>query len=193
VKRHAEIYSLTAMFAVVTMLWTAASAAAEIELRDGTGDLIGQVADVVGAFKLTRLPAPLHVTADRMNFDYKGGRLAYEGNVDVSHGSVRLKSKSLVMMFESEDPGALKTIQASGDVEVFSDDEIARGQAAVYYPAKATLKLTGNATLSSGPNLVVGESVVIYLDEGRAIVEGGKRPVRAIIEPGSLDDEELLN
>lgn len=182
-----------ALIALVTLLTSAPTRAAEIEVGDDTGDLIGNVADVVGAFKLSRLPAELHVTADKMEFDYKGGRLAYEGNVDVSHGDIRLKSRSLVMMFESEDPATLKTIQANGNVEVFRGDEVARGEAAVYDPGSATLKLTGNATLGSGPNIVKGESVVVYLDEGRAIVEGGEGPVRAIIEPGSLDDEELLN
>jgi lipopolysaccharide export system protein LptA len=63
----------------------------------------------------------------------------------------------------------------------------------VYDRSKATLRLTGNATLGSGPNLGEGESVGVFLDEGRAIVEGGRGPVRAILEPGSLNDEELLN
>jgi len=183
--------SILIAFGLVSII--ASASRADIEVDGATGDMIGDVADVVGAFKLSTLPAKLHVTADRMEFDYKGGRLAYEGNVDVTHGEIRLKSNSLVMTFQPEDPQSLKTIDATGDVEVFRGEEIARGQSAVYDPNKATLKLTGNATLGTGPNLVQGESVMVYLDEGRAIVEGGKGPVRAIIEPDSFDDEELLN
>jgi lipopolysaccharide export system protein LptA len=181
------------LMAVGLVCMLASTSSADIEVDGTTGDMIGDVADVVGAFKLSKLPAKLHVTADRMEFDYKGGRLAYEGNVEVTHGEIRLKSNSLVMTFEPEDAQSLKTIDASGDVEVIRGDETARGQSAVYDPNKATLKLTGNATLGTGPNLVKGESVMVFLDEGRAIVEGGKGPVRAIIQPNSFDDEELLN
>jgi lipopolysaccharide export system protein LptA len=185
---------LTSTIAVaLSVILVAAPAAAEIEVDGDTSDLIGNVADVVGAFKLSKLPATLHVQADRMEFDYKAGRLAYEGHVDVTHGEIRVKSKQLVMTFEPEDAQELKTIRATGDVEVIRGDEVARGQTAVYDRSKATLRLTGNATLGSGPNLVEGESVVVFLDEGRAIVEGGRGPVRAILEPDSLDDEELLN
>jgi len=185
----------TRLMTIVALAALACSthALAEIEVRGETGDLIGNVADVVGAFKLSKLPAKLHVTADKMEFNYKDGRLAYEGNVDVRHGDIQLKANSLVMIFEPEDAQNLKSISATGDVEVVRGDEVARGQSAVYDPVKATLKLTGDATLGTGPNVVKGESVMVYIDEGRAIVEGGKGPVRATIEPGSLEDEELLN
>lgn len=182
-----------AIAAVLSLALAVTGGAAEIEVSGETGDLIGNVADVVGAFKLSRLPAQLHVTADRMEFNFKEGRLAYDGNVDVRHGEIQLKSDSLIMTFEPEDPQSLRTIAATGNVEVVRGEEIARGQSCVYDPNKATLKLTGGATLGTGPNVVSGESVMVYIDEGRAIVEGGKGPVRATIEPSSLEDEELLN
>lgn len=185
---------LTPVIAVaLSALFLATPAAADIEVNGDTADLIGNIADVVGTFKLSKLPATLHVQADRMEFDYKAGRLAYEGNVDVTHGDVRLKAASLIMTFKPDDKRGLTKISATGDVEVTRGDEVARGQTAVYDPSKATLKLSGKATLGSGPNQVAGESVIVFLDEGRAIIEGGKDPVRAVIETESLDDEELLN
>lgn len=167
---------------------------AEIDVGDDTGDLIANVAEVVGGFRLSKLPAKLRVTADKMEFDFKQGRLRYEGNVDVEHGDIKMSTDSLLLTFEPGDAEKLREIVATGHVEVVRGEEIARGRSAVYNPGQATLKLSGDASLGSGPNLVKGESVIVYLDEGRAIVEGGKdEPVRAVIEPGSLEDEELLN
>ena len=39
--------------------------------------------------------------------------------------------------------------------------ETATGRLAVYDPARATITLTGNARLGSGPNTVQGEKVVV--------------------------------
>ena len=167
---------------------------AEIDIGASTGDLIANVADVVGGFRLSNLPGRLRVTAEKMEFDFKQGRLRYEGGVEVEHGDIKMSTDRLLLSFEPGDAEQLREIVATGNVEVVRGDEIARGQSAVYNPTRATLKLSGDASLGAGPNLVKGESVIVFLDEGRAIVEGGKDdPVRAVIEPGSLEDEELLN
>jgi lipopolysaccharide export system protein LptA len=160
---------------------------------ESTSDLVANVADVVGNFKLTKLPVALTVRSNKMEFDLKKGRLAYDGDVEIKHGDVTLNANSLLLTFTPGKPDDLREVRADGGVEVVRGHEVARGRSAVYNPTEATLKLVGDASLGSGPNLVEGESVIIYLDEGRAIVERGDEPVRAIIEPGSLDDEELLN
>jgi lipopolysaccharide export system protein LptA len=38
--------------------------------------------------------------------------------------------------------------------------------------------------LHDGPNEVVGDRVVVYLDEDRSVVEGGRKRVKAVLFPG---------
>ena len=49
------------------------------------------------------------------------------------------------------------------------------GGRAVFDQAKRTLVLTEDPVLHDGPNQVAGERVVVYLDEERSVVEGGRQ------------------
>ena len=79
----------TALIAFATAFLAAASlrtanAADDIDVKEGTGDVIGEIADVVSNFQLTDLPANLYIEADSMTFDYEGGKLTYQGDVEVA-------------------------------------------------------------------------------------------------------------
>ena len=53
-------------------------------------------------------------------------------------------------------------------------------------PAQLILVLGGDPVLRDGPNEVTGDRIVVYLDEGRSVVEsGGKKRVSAVLYPGS--------
>jgi len=184
----------TALAGAMLAIVAASSAAA----RDGNsgknaGDVISMVARIVGSFRLTKVSSDMEVLADRMEFDYQGGRLSYSGNVRVTHGGVKLKSDQLTITFEPGAEKPLETIRASGNVQVDYGEETASGDDAVYDPRNATVTLSGSAHLGAGKSSIEGESVVVYLDEGKAIIEGGaKGPVRALIDPNSLDVDKVL-
>jgi lipopolysaccharide transport protein LptA len=171
-----------------------ARAAADLEVGERAGESIGRLAESLRDFRLTPLAADLQVEARTMVFDFRQGRLEYEGAVRIRHGDVRMNSDQLMVTFEPENPSELQRIEASGNVQVLHETETATGHLAVYDPARATITLTGNAQLGSGPNTVKGEKVIVFLDEGRAVVEGGPSgPVRAHIEPKSREIDRLMD
>jgi len=105
---------------------------------------------------------------------------------------VKMDADRLQVTFEPKNPQKVQKIEATGNVHVLHQTETASGRNAVYDTERATITLTGDARLGSGPNTVQGEKVVVYLDEGRAVVEGGSSgPVRAYIEPKSQSVERL--
>ena len=167
---------------------------ADVEVGERAGEAIGSLADAVRDFRLTSLPSDLRVQAQSMVFDYRNGELVYKGDVQVQHGEVRLHADTLKVEFEPKKPQQLRSLRADGNVRVEHESETASGRIAVYDPNRATITLTGDAKLGSGPNTVEGEKVVVFLDEGRAVVEGGASgPVRAYIEPKSDNVDKLLD
>jgi lipopolysaccharide export system protein LptA len=160
--------------------------AADVDIGERAGREIGRLAETVRDFRLTRAPADLQVEARTMEFDFKKGQLLYEGDVHVRHGEVKMDADRLQVTFVPKHPDKVEKIEASGRVRVLHQTETASGRLGIYDPGHATITLTGDARLGSGPNTVQGERVVVYLDEGRAVVEGGTSgPVRAYIEPKS--------
>ena len=104
-----------------------------------------------------------------------------------------MNADELKISFEPKNPREVQRIEARGGVKVRHETETATGRLAVYDPQRATITLTGDARLGSGPNTVQGEKVVVFLDEGRAVVEGGDSgPVKAFIEPESENMDRLL-
>lgn len=89
-------------------------------------------------------------------------------------------------------PGAtgdarVKEIVAQGSVRIDQGARWAVGGRAVYDQAARTFILTDNPVLHDGPNEVAGDRVVVYLDEDRSVVEGGRKRVKAVLYP---DDEQ---
>jgi len=199
------------------------ASAADVVIGNDTGDVISEVAAATRQLHLASVPAELFVESDKMVFDYARGELAYSGDVRVAQGGVHMRSENLTIAFEPERTGSLRSIRASGNVLITHKNTKATGDLAVYDPASSTITLTGEAKLGAGPNTLEGERVIVYLAEGRAIVEGGaaaaaaaageaappasassgdagqgdqvqKKPsgrVRAVIDPGTLDEDLL--
>ena len=171
----------------------APAGASDVDIGERAGDAIGRIAQVTNDFTLTDIPAKLEIEADRMAFDYDQGELRYDGNVKVRHGDVSMRSEKLLLTFNPGRAKSLKTIEATGDVEVLRGEERASGDHASYDPNSRIITLTGKASLGSGSNRIGGESVVVYLAERRAEVKGGgpaageSGRVRAVIDPKSLD------
>src|SRR5205807_176813 len=54
---------------------------------------------------------------------------------------------------------------------------------AVFDQTQRTLVLTENPLLHEGPNEVAGDRVIVFLDENRSVVEGGRKRVKAVLYP----------
>lgn len=178
---HVRVSGLAAL-ALGVMLAT--SALAEDTARK-TDDVLNSVSGIARNLELADVPSPIDVSADRLEFNYGQGLLHYDGNVVVVHAGATIHAHSLDVSFDPEGARSLKKITARGAVEVVHGDESAHGELAEYDPAAATIVLTQNARLGSGPNSVSGEKVVIYLNERRAVVLGGGSGSATAAAPGS--------
>ncbi len=171
-----------------------------------TNEVLSSVAGIAKNLELADVPSPIDISADKLEFDYGKGLLKYEGNVRVDHAGAKIKAQKLEISFEPEGKRSLRKITARGGVEVTHGDESARGELAEYDPGAATIVLSQNARLGSGPNSLAGEKVLVYLNDKRAVVLGGggaapaaggeqaEAPagggggrVKAVLMPGAID------
>lgn len=140
---------------------------------------------------------PITVTADKLEYDYKANVVVYRGTVEVVQGDVKLRSDNLTITLASDDapnPGGdgatpdesarVQEIVASGNVRIDQGARWAVGGRAVFDQTKRTLVLTEAPVLHEGKNEVAGDRVIVFLDEDRSVVEGGRKRVKAVLFPG---------
>ncbi len=150
---------------------------------------------------------PITIVADTLDYDYKNNIVVYRGSVVATQGEVKLSSDVLRVTLESKpapengaktttstvaaapDPSSatsgqrLKEVIATGNVRIDQGTKWATGGRAVFEQADRTVVLTENPMLHDGKNEVAGDRVVVYLDEDRSVVEGGRKRVKAVLFP----------
>ena len=71
-----------------------------------------------------------------------------------------------------------------GNVRIDNGARYATGGRAIFDQGRRTLVLTETPVLHDGQNEVAGDRVIVYLDEDRSVVEGGRKRVKAVLYPG---------
>jgi lipopolysaccharide export system protein LptA len=142
---------------------------------------------------------PITVTADTLEYDYKANVVVYRGDVLAVQGESKVRSDTLTVTFASTQDGQppdaagkgggqrVRQIVAVGNVRIDNGTRWATGGRAVFEQGTRTVVLTETPVLHDGPNEVAGDRVVVYLDENRSLVEGGRKRVKAVVYP-SKDD-----
>lgn len=151
----------------------------------GAAGPAGQVDGLLGGFALGGERGPVRIDADRMEFDYKTMVLTYRGTVTVTQADLKLRSDTLRVTLDRENPDKPREVVAEGSVQIDKGARRATGGRAVFDNAARTVTLSEQARLQDGPNEVAGERVVVYLDEERSVVEGGQDRVRAVLYPSA--------
>jgi lipopolysaccharide export system protein LptA len=156
-----------------------------------------------GLLGLRSSKEPITITSDNLEYQYKDGIVVYRGDVLAVQGDVKVKSNELrITLVKSDDPKAAKTgadlddtsasklqsVVAVGSVRIDQGTRWAVGGKATFDQTNRTLVLTENPVLHDGPNEVLGDRVIVYLDEDRSIVEGGRKRVKAVLFPGKDKD-----
>jgi lipopolysaccharide transport protein LptA len=139
-----------------------------------------------GDFSLMSTKEPIHVTSDRLDFDYKNRQAIFKGTVQVTQGDIRLDSDQLVVEYADTKTGneqQLREVTAEGNVKITQGARRATGKRAVFDQSNRTLVLTGGAALEEGPNQVAGDTIVVYPDESRMEVKGENRRVKVVLFP----------
>ncbi len=117
--------------------------------------------------------APVDVAADRIEVQDRADRAVFSGNVDVRQGTLRLNTARLIVAYANDGGIQIQRLEASGGVILRSPSETARSQYAIYDLDRRIVTMIGGVTLNRGGNHVQGGRLVLDLDSGRAVMDGG--------------------
>ena len=177
-----------AALVICTVLAVALSSrgrAAEPAASTAAGGPANPLDGLLDGFRMGGDRGPVHINSDTMEFDYKTKVLTYRGAVTVTQADMILHSDVLTVSLDPEKPQRPRTVVAEGSVQIDKGQRRATGGRAVFDDAARTVTLSDQAKLKDGQNEVAGEKVVVYLDEERSVVEGGRERVRAVLYPSS--------
>jgi lipopolysaccharide export system protein LptA len=120
--------------------------------------------------------APVDVAADRIEVQDRADRAIFSGNVVVRQAELTMNAARLTVAYANTGGIEIKRLDASGGVTVHSPAETARGQFAIYDLDRRIITVIGGVTLTRGTSHVSGARLVIDLDSGRAVMDGGGAP-----------------
>ena len=130
----------------------------------------------VSALKGHNTNAPVDVQADRIEVQDRADRAVFSGNVHAVQAEMTLDTPRLTVAY-SNGPGGgntqIQRLDAAGGVTVKSPSETAKGDFGIYDLNRKLITLIGNVQLNQRQNQVNGARLVIDLDSGRAVVDGG--------------------
>ena len=127
--------------------------------------------------------SPIYIEADQMSSTEKTNTVLFTGDVDAKKGDLRIRSDKMTVYYtentDEDGKQATDTTQqvekliCEGNVEITRNDWLGTSDKMVYLSEKRQVILTGNAKAWQDQNMVGGEKIVYYMDEGRSEVVGG--------------------
>ncbi len=146
----------------------------------------------LGAFKVSA-DMPIEVVSDELQMDQNVNTAVFTGNVEVIHGDMTLNSATVLVEYGkvegSNKSNEIIRITASGGVIMTSPDTTAESREAVYTMATREVVMSGDVVVTQGPNKVAGEQMVIYLDDGTAVMQGRVHTTIDTSKPQNTDSE----
>jgi lipopolysaccharide export system protein LptA len=134
---------------------------------------------------------PIQIDADSLEVLDQEQRAIYQGNVIVKQGQTTMKAQKVTVIYDRRgstplgakaatapqvnmnENTALRKVEAEGGVAVFSQDQVATGDRAVYDRTTDIVTMTGNVTLSKGKNVTRGQRLVFNVGTGIATMAAG--------------------
>lgn len=146
-------------------------------------------AGIFGQLQLGSGKEPIVIDANQLDFDYQKNRVTYRGKVHAVQGDLAIDSDTLTITLDRADQQkqpVMREVIAQGNVVITQNNRTATGETAVYSSQQRQMVLLGDPVLRDGPNEVKGDRIVVYLDEGRSVVESSpKKRVSAVLYPGT--------
>lgn len=127
----------------------------------------------ISALKGHNSNAPIDVASDRLEVQDRADRAVFVGNVHVTQAELTLDTARLTVAYTSSGGVQIKRLDASGGVTVRSPSETASGTFCIYDLDRKLITLVGDVRLRRQDSEINGQRLVIDLDSGRAVIEGG--------------------
>jgi lipopolysaccharide export system protein LptA len=121
--------------------------------------------------------APITIEADHMTSLEKENNVLFSGNVDAQQADVRIRSDKMTVYYTTAGENKkqeVKRLKCVGNVEITKGEWLGTGKEMNYLAKDRKVILSGDAKAWQDKNLVTGDTIVYYLDEGRSEVVGGR-------------------
>ena len=138
----------------------------------------------------------IHIKSDLMEVLDQKGTVVFTGHVVATRDDMVIDADRLEVFYSKREQQQTKTAQAqddkksidrivaTGHVRVTKGGKVATGEKAIYEKQAEKITLVGSAQVWDGPNRVKGETITMFLNENRSIVQGGgKEKVEAVVYP----------
>ncbi len=127
------------------------------------------------SFRGHNTKAPVDYAADRTEGSLRDDRALFSGNVVVRQADMTLNAARISVAFvDGKSRTSIKSIEASGGVNVRRGDESAEGRFAIYDIERRLITFIGDVALNQAGNIARGGRLVIDLDTGRAVLDGDR-------------------
>lgn len=155
------------------------------------GATVAAPSDWLSSLSFSNSDEPVFVKADRLEFQYESRVLIYQGSVEVRQGETTLVADQVRVFLSPGDRVTVREVRANGNVRVSQGTRWATAKEATFDQARRLAVLQGGAVLHDGRNEVRGDTVTVYLDERRSVIDGGKGRVQAVLYPGAMETPSL--
>ena len=132
---------------------------------------------------------PVQIEADQMQSSQKDNSVLFTGQVEAKQEELTIHSDEMTVYYtdttkappkkkdgnQAENSKDIDRLVAKGHVEITKQGWVATGNQAEYFSEERKVVLTGNTKVWQNNNLVTGDTFVMYLDEGKSIVEKGQK------------------
>ena len=147
---------------------------ASATIAAGAASLAQAQEQPTSALKGHNADAPVDVTADRIEVQDRSDRAIFAGNVHVKQAALTLDTARLTIAYSGGGGGVqIRRLDAAGGVVVRSPSETGRGDFGIYDLDRKLITIIGNVQLTRGQNRVFGQRLLIDLNTGRAVIDGG--------------------
>ena len=140
--------------------------------------------------------APIEITSDTLEVFQSENRAVFTGHVVAIQADDRLKGDQMIVYYRKQDDpdqaknakpaksagqrcyartaGAIKKIDADGNVFLSTPEETASGAKGIYDVKHHEIHLSGSVVLTRGQNVLKGDKLVYNFDTGKSILAGGR-------------------
>jgi len=152
---------------------------------------------------------PIQIEADRMETFQEEGTVLFSGNVQANQGNLIINADEMTVLYTKAGPQPdasagtaadltqkIDKIMAKGNVKIVQGDWVAAGDTMDFNADDRIVILAGNAKAWQDQNMVSGAKIVLYLDEGKSVVERSTRQgerVKAFIYPSTQEKKDSKN
>ena len=129
---------------------------------------------------------PIDIKSDRLEAHNKERKIIFLGNVRARQRDALIFADRLTAYYDKSGKD-IERIVAEGNVKITQEDKVGTSQEAVFENQSRKILLTGDPHLWQGKDELRGETITVFLDEDRVLID----KARGVFTPGHLTHPNL--